>query len=118
MRYLELMSEHLRMDMCYLRLPGALVVDLEKSEVEKHLPLGVQYACQYWIGHLQQSDVELRDNGQGHEFLEEHFLHWLEALSLIRKVSEGVLVLKDLQSVANVGIPMLLFYQHDLTDDN
>ena len=68
--------------------------------------------------HLQRSDVELCDIGQVHEFLKEHFLHWLEALSLIRKVSEGVLVMKDLQSMVNVGIPMLLFYQHDLTDGN
>jgi hypothetical protein len=105
-RCLELMLEHLGMDMCYLRLPGALAVDVEKSKVEEHLPLGVQYACQYWIGHLQQSDAELCDNGQVHGFFKEHFLHWLEALSLIGRVSEGVLMMKGLQSVINVSVPM------------
>ena len=69
--------------MCYLRLSGALAVDVEKSKVEEYLPLRVQYACQYRIGHLQQSDVELYDNGQVQEFLKEHFLHWFEALGLI-----------------------------------
>jgi hypothetical protein len=112
------MSEHLGMDMCYLRLSGALAVDVEKSKVEEYLPLGVQYACQYLIGHLQQSDVELYDNGQVQEFLKEHFLHWFEALGLIRKVAEGVLVMKDMQSMVNVSIPILLFYQHELTDGN
>jgi hypothetical protein len=87
---LKLMSDHLRRDMCDLRLPGALATEVEKSKVEKCLPLEVQYACRYWIGHLLQGNIELCDSEEVHEFLKEHFLHWLEALSLIWKIPEGI----------------------------
>jgi hypothetical protein len=87
---LKLMSEHLRKDMCSLRFPGALTSEVEKSKVEKCLPLDIQYACRYWVSHLQRGNVVLHDIGQVYTFLKAHFLHWLEALSLIGKMSEGV----------------------------
>lgn len=101
---LTLMSTHLKMDICNLRLPGALASGVEKSRVEECLPLSVQYACRYWVYHLQQGNINLCDNGQIHTFLQKHFLHWLEALSLIKKMSEGVLMVKVLQSMVSVSI--------------
>ena len=35
----------------------------------------------------------LHDGGQIHDFLKIHLLHWLKALSLMRKVSEGVIMI-------------------------
>ena len=37
-------------------------------------------------------------------FLQEHLLHWLEVLSVLLKVSEGVLMLKHLQSLIDVSL--------------
>ena len=99
MRCLKLMSEHLRKDMCGLRMPGALAAEVEKKMVEHHLPLAVQYACRYWISHLQRGNIELCDNGQVHEFLTEHFLHWIEALSLMRNMSDAVVMVRGLESL-------------------
>jgi hypothetical protein len=82
--------------MCNLRLPGALVSEITDGVVKDCLPLDVQYACRYWVGHLEQSKVTLRDNDQVHIFLRKHFLHWLEALSLIGKISDGVLMVRSL----------------------
>jgi len=93
---LKLMSKHLQRDMCNLRLPGALVSEIKDGVVKDCLPLDVQYACRYWVGHLEQSNVTLRDNDQVHIFLRKHFLHWLEALSLIGKISDGVLMVRSL----------------------
>ncbi|KAF8541118.1 WD40-repeat-containing domain protein [Trichophaea hybrida] len=95
---ITLMSKHLKKDMCNLRVPGALSSEVEDSVVKKSLPPDVQYACRYWVYHLNLSDVEVCDNDQVHSFLRTHFLHWLEALSLIGKALESVLMVKSLES--------------------
>jgi hypothetical protein len=101
LRCLELLQT-LEKDICKLRLPGALATEA-KSKVETHLPLFVQYACRYWVDHLKRSGIELCDNGGVHLFLKEHFLHWLEALSLMGQVTEGVLMITALQSMITVS---------------
>jgi hypothetical protein len=104
---LWLMSRALKMDICDLQMPGVLTSEVGSSKVASCLPVHVQYACRYWVDHLQRGEVGLcDDNGQAHKFLLHHFLHWLEALSLMGKMSEGVLMMKDLQSMVNVGVPM------------
>ncbi|KAF8244588.1 hypothetical protein K440DRAFT_471685, partial [Wilcoxina mikolae CBS 423.85] len=92
---LNLMSKHLKNDMFNLQRPGALISEMKYGAVNI-LPLDFQYACRYWVHHLQGSDVKLHDNDQVHTFLRKHFLHWLEALSLIGKISDGVLMVRSL----------------------
>jgi hypothetical protein len=65
---LKLMSAHLRTDMCNLRLPGSLASEVEKNKVESCLPQDLQYACRYWVQHLQQAQIDLRSHGQFHGF--------------------------------------------------
>jgi hypothetical protein len=113
MSCLELMSKHLKRDMCNLQLPGALTSKMKNDVVGHCLPLDVQYACRYWVYHLQQGNIELCDNGQVHIFLQKHFLHWLEALSLIGNMSEGVVVVKTLESMLLVSCYIKSHY--DLT---
>ncbi|KAF8534301.1 WD40-repeat-containing domain protein [Trichophaea hybrida] len=100
---LNLMSKHLKRDICNLQLPGTFTSKVENNIVQNCIPLDVQYACRYWIYHLQQSsaipNVELCDNGLVHKFLLQHLLHWLEALSLIGKISNGVLMVRTLESM-------------------
>ena len=95
---LKLMSKHLGRDMCDLRLPGALATEVEKGVIERCLPLEIQYACLYWVEHLQRSDAQLHDDDQVHQFLQENLLYWLEALSLMGKTSEGVIAITSLES--------------------
>jgi len=102
-RCIKLMSKHLARDICKLRLPGALNSDVEDYVVMNCLPLDVQYACCYWVNHLQRSKIELCDNDRVHTFLRKHFLHWLEALSLIGKISDSILMLKTLESILIVS---------------
>jgi hypothetical protein len=98
-----IMSSALMQDMCGIGAPGTLVAEVEKDRVEQCLPPEMQYACLYWIQHLQKSDVRLRDDDQVHTFLKEHFLHWLEALSWMDKVSEGIHAISSLSSFALVS---------------
>ena len=100
---IRLMSDRLRRDICGLRAPGVFVRDVEHDRIGQCLPAELQYACHYWVQHLQESETQLLDNGQVHVFLQEHLLHWLEALSLTRKTSEGVLAITSLECLVVVS---------------
>jgi len=78
----------------------------ESSRVEQCPPAEVQYACLYWVQHLQKSGGQLGDNDQVRQFLQKHLLHWLEALGWIKGVSEGILAMILLESIALVGLPV------------
>jgi hypothetical protein len=100
---IQLMSTSLKQDICGLNTPGILVSNIKRSRVERSLPPEVQYACLYWIQHLQKSGDQLHDDDQVHQFLQKHLLHWLEALSWIQKVSEGIYAIASLESIAAVS---------------
>jgi hypothetical protein len=104
---IRLMSTSLRQDICSVDAPGILVADIESSRVEQSLSPEVQYACRFWIEHVWRSGSQLRDNGQAHIFLQEHLLHWLEALGWMKKISEGVLAISSLEARLSVS---LLYY--------
>jgi hypothetical protein len=100
---LRLMSDNLKNDICDLQVPGILASEVGGSRVEQCLSVDLQYACRYWVQHLQRSKALLSDNGQAHKFLREHLLHWLEALSLIGKISDSVKMVTDLRSMVVSG---------------
>ena len=102
---IKLMSSSIKQDICSVGTPGVLITNIESSLVEHCLPLEVQYACLYWIRHLQKSGAQLFDNDEVYYFLQEHFLHWLEALALIRKISDGAGMLSVLASMLTVSNP-------------
>jgi nucleoside phosphorylase len=95
----KLLSKHLRKDICDLKRPGTLAAEVGKVEVNKHISSQVQYACHYWVDHLKHSGIALYDNDEAHVFLQQHFLHWLETLSLIGGMSEVVLMVRILESI-------------------
>ena len=98
----------LKKDICNLQHPGVLVSTIEKNEVEEFLPPEVQYACRYWACHLQRSNTALFDNDRVYNFLRKHFLHWLEALSLIGVLFEGVHAVFTLESMLTVQLNSML----------
>ena len=97
------MSTSLKQDICGLRAPSILAADVESSRVEQALPPELRYTCLYWIQHLQQSCVQLCDNDQVHQFLQEHLLHWLEALTWIGKISDSILAISSLETQILLG---------------
>jgi hypothetical protein len=94
---LQLMST-LKLDICGLCSPSVLVSDIDTSQVKKHLRPEVQYARLYWIPHILKSGNQLRDAGPVHEFSKKQFLHWLEAMALIGKTTEGMHAIAALES--------------------
>ncbi|KAF1816978.1 hypothetical protein P152DRAFT_445135 [Eremomyces bilateralis CBS 781.70] len=103
---IQLMSSSLKQDICCVDAPGMLIANVERSRVEQSLPPEVQYACLYWIQHLQKSGARLCDNGQVHQFLQEHLLHWLEALGWMGEVSKGAHAIASLELFTSVSIPL------------
>jgi hypothetical protein len=70
------------------------------------------------VQHLQRSEARLYDNGKEHIFLQEHLLHWLEALSLMGKTSEGVLSITPFESIVIVSSSLsVLKLKAKLTDN-
>ncbi|KAJ5175634.1 Vegetative incompatibility protein HET-E-1 [Penicillium canariense] len=90
---------NLKEDICDLKSPGAARTDLPTAVVSLKLPADVPYACQYWVYHAVESGDILTDNGEVYWFFKCHLLHWLEALSLVGKISESVGIIRDLQSL-------------------
>ncbi|KAJ4379964.1 hypothetical protein N0V86_004269 [Didymella sp. IMI 355093] len=84
-RCLALMSatRGLRQDMCNLSQPGALRSEIGDKTVTSSLPPELQYACRYWVEHLQRGQRSIANGDAVHIFLQTHLLHWLEAMSLM-----------------------------------
>jgi hypothetical protein len=105
---IKLMSTSLEQDICGLDAPSKLVAEVESGRIDRSLSPELQYACLYWIQHLQQSCTQLRDDDRVHQFLQEHLLHWLEVLGWMGKVSEGIHGITSLESLASVSLLLTL----------
>jgi hypothetical protein len=101
----EVMSSVLREDICGQGVPGVLVSDVSISHVQQCIPPEAQYACLYWVRHLISSGQRLLDDGYMHQFLREHALHWMEAMSWMGKTSEAIEAMTMLESITEVKRP-------------
>jgi hypothetical protein len=100
---LNLMSVNLQTNICQLPGPGTLISDVDEDQVAQSLSPAVQYACRYWVDHLCYARMNAADDGLLHQFLKQHYLHWLEAMSLIGKVAEAVRMVTRLEKEINVS---------------
>ena len=83
LRCLEIMSSQtsLKQDLSAMKKPGVARSKVDRAVVDNHLAAHVQYACQYWVYHVEKSQDHFRDMHFVLEFLRKHLLHWFEALS-------------------------------------
>ncbi|KAL6810020.1 hypothetical protein J3E69DRAFT_179767 [Trichoderma sp. SZMC 28015] len=109
---LQLMHNTLRRDIYCLGTPGYHV-----DQIQLYNPdplIAVRYSCVYWIDHLCDGNIghnmkdakdALQEGGLVDMFLRHHFLHWLEALSLLHCMSEGVLAIARLTDLLEEQTP-------------
>ena len=97
------MSKTLRRDIFGLRTPGISIDEVKQPDPD---PLtAIRYSCLYWVDHLLECQArgdtikDLEDSGLLHVFLRQYFLYWLEALSLMKCVADGVVVIKRLETL-------------------
>ncbi|POR38488.1 Uncharacterized protein TPAR_01313 [Tolypocladium paradoxum] len=91
--------DRLKPDLCELQDPATPRSVIERQKLDACLPPDVKYACIYWIIHLHGAKAGIGDGGTVHTFLKSHLLHWIEAMSLIGRVSETFGLIKTLQSL-------------------
>jgi len=105
-RCLELLlgSGYLRKDIIFSQeMSGLSRADIDPAVIELYLPADVRYACLYWVHHIEHSNVQITDSHQAYSFLKSHFLYWLEALSLLGKISDSITMIKSLQALISVS---------------
>ncbi|KAK6352041.1 hypothetical protein TWF718_005190 [Orbilia javanica] len=99
-RCLRVLSSYLKEDVCSLEYPGMLRRKLSTTEIEKALPKHAQYACLYWVHHLEHSGTN-KCLADVYEFLRKYFLYWLEALSFLGGVSKSLNFVDTLSSLTD-----------------
>jgi hypothetical protein len=114
LRSIQIMSKTLRRNMCSLRVPGTSEDQVGLVDMD---PLArVRYSCFYWVDHLCEigsslhHEVGLYDDGTIHTFLKKHFLYWLEALSLMKSISDGVVMVRKLENLLRVSFSIPYCY--------
>lgn len=102
-RSVRVMSELLHKDMYNLQHPGRELEDVEPPDPN---PLDqMAYSCLNWLEHLMHAAptyldyVDLSDCAQlAMQFFSSHSLYWLEALSLLGHLSEGIRMMQSLRN--------------------
>ena len=108
-RCIQLMSQTLKKDVCELYAPGYQAAQIESSCIQKCLPPEVQYACLYWVQHLQRSGSQAYNTEEAHQFLQAYLLHWLEALGWMGKTSEGIQAILSLEAHISVSYLSIIY---------
>jgi hypothetical protein len=107
-RSVQVMSGTLRRDMYNLGALGYPAAQVKQPEPD---PLAAsRYSCVYWIDHLCTWSVnssvdhndDLQDNGAVDNFIRKKYLYWLEALSLCKSMSKGVVSIAKLEALIQV----------------
>ncbi|KAK1838447.1 vegetative incompatibility protein het-e-1 [Colletotrichum chrysophilum] len=58
---IQRMKDGLKRDICNIQKPDMLRDEIDKQVIDEHIPADLQYACLYWIYHLQQCEEPLGD---------------------------------------------------------
>ncbi|KAJ5379592.1 Vegetative incompatibility protein HET-E-1 [Penicillium cosmopolitanum] len=99
-----ILKSTLRRDMYNMGALGTPINEVKQPEPD---PLAAgRYSCVYWVDHLEQagSYEELQDTGTVDTFLRTRCLYWLEALSLLRSVTDGVMSIQKLGVLLQVWV--------------
>ncbi|CAM1509023.1 Fc.00g027620.m01.CDS01 [Cosmosporella sp. VM-42] len=102
LRSLEILSATLRRDIYDLGQPGTLIEDVRTPQPD---PLAlIKYPAIHWADHLLNSEDSKRyqsldEGGVVDRFLQTHYLHWLESLSLLHGLSQGVRAIQSLKAL-------------------
>jgi hypothetical protein len=101
---LTIMGRCLRKNLCELPSYGTSQTEINPASKARFLPPALQYACRYWVYHLNRSSAPARSLNQVLLFLKEHFLHWLESLSILGLMSESLTAVDTLLKLTKVNL--------------
>lgn len=93
----------LQQDICQLGDPATHRSSVDPEKINTHLPPELQYACLYWVYHMQGAGSHDGDSERVYSFLKRYFLHWMEVLSLLGRALETSRLIKTLQLLYKVS---------------
>ena len=106
-RSLRAMFKTLKRDIFQIKFPG---FPIEKVIPPSPNPLApTQYTCVYWVDYLYHSECHKKKGldvvGRGcvGDFLQKKYLHWLEALSILGSISQGIAAMLKLEGLLQVS---------------
>jgi hypothetical protein len=100
---LNVMHRNLKRNICNLPSFGTQRIEIDPHSINQYLLLELQYSCCHWAQHLAKSKDPVTKMDEVFLFLQEHFLHWVEAMSILGNISEVVGIINTLQSVIQVS---------------
>ncbi|KAL4865036.1 hypothetical protein BDV12DRAFT_211257 [Aspergillus spectabilis] len=106
---LYVMRTNLKKNICSLQSYGTERTDIDPKSISHYLPPELQYSCRYWTHHLARSKDLMTQTDNVLAFFEEHFLHWVEVLSILGHISEAVEDISALQSAVQLYASGLFF---------
>jgi hypothetical protein len=100
---LERLDRALKRNICNLAL--------NPSDARGKLPEDLAYACLFWIEHIcMVTDNVVSITNRINDFLHQHLLHWLEAMSILGRSRETIRLLEDLCGWVKVNSTLVLQY--------
>jgi hypothetical protein len=113
LRSLQAMYRTLRRDIYKvygLRASACPTKKVEELDLDPDPLAASRYSCIYWVDHLSDwnsssfvdHSIDLQDEGVVEKFLKEIYLYWLEALSLCKSMSEGLVSMAKLEALVQV----------------
>ena len=96
---LEVLEKHLEYDICGTYNAGISRAEIPKQQISHCLPQEVAYSCLYWVDHLKDANTKLCNGDEFETFLQRHFLHWIEALSVLGRARQAIRHIKDLKTL-------------------
>lgn len=79
-------------NICELKGPGALIKNISKTTIKRHISPTLRYACKHWASHFVSGLGQ--NNAQDYQrllgFLKKHLLHWIEAMSCLNNLNNTI----------------------------
>ncbi|KAJ6026350.1 NACHT and WD40 domain protein [Penicillium canescens] len=95
----------LKQNMCGLGY-GMKRTAIDSRIISRYFPPEMQYSCHFWAHHLSRCKEYLAGTENSlshvHSFLQQHFLHWMEVLSILGLNSDIIGIINLLQSLLPV----------------
>jgi hypothetical protein len=111
------MDSSLKFNIC--NLPSSFLCDNEvqdlKERIEQNIGVGLQYACNFWVYHFAKGKLRREMVEKMGKFVKIKVLFWIEAMSIMGRLSECVRALDLVFKVSKSDIFANKF-THYLTD--
>ena len=97
---IKLTKRKLRKDILNLESADSAVENLTDQQLRNGLSPDIQYACEHWVQHFIRGEDLTENIDLIVDLLENCFLFWLEALSLMNSMWKGICMINDLESLS------------------